>query len=259
MLRFPTQKDVRLQRAPLTEVICQVRFPPILRIAKEEPVDFQEQVRREFPQLEVGHGILVRMSSEGISPPSPEPRSPVFRFKSRDGNATVSLAPGFYALSTTAYTHWDDFVKPLQLVSEAVRAAYELPYATRIGLRYINHLTLENTGVDSTTDLWNVLRPELTVLLRVDCWDEPLEMLNQLLLAGEEDERLTLRAGLKRGEENKPLFLLDFDCYVEGNMELEKLLPLCERFHDVIYGAFRWCVREDKLRVFKPIPEGEET
>jgi uncharacterized protein (TIGR04255 family) len=45
MLYFPEVDDIRLQRVPLTEVIGQVRFPPILRIANENPVEFQEKIR----------------------------------------------------------------------------------------------------------------------------------------------------------------------------------------------------------------------
>lgn len=259
MFQFPPQEDIRLRKAPLTEVICQVRFPPILRITEERPIAFQERVRKQFPQLEVGHKIVVRMPpAQEVSPPSAQSEAPSFRFKSRDGHTTVTLTPEFYALSTKAYTHWSDFLEYLLLVNEAACAVYELPYATRIGLRYINRLSFENTGSDSVADLWNILRLELTVLLKADCWDDPLEMLNQLLLAGEDDERLILRTGFKREEENQPFFLLDFDCFVEGDTTLDKLLSLCERFHDVIYRAFRWCIREDQLSVFEPVLVVEE-
>jgi uncharacterized protein (TIGR04255 family) len=258
MLRFPVQKDVRLLKSPLNEVICQVRYPPVLRIAEEKPIGFQERLRGQFPELRVEHGIVVHVPSQEISPPSPESGPSIFRFLSRDGDTVVSLAAGFYALSTKAYTHWPDFLRSIQMVNEAACAEYALPYATRIGLRYINHLTLENTGTHNLAELYDILRPELTVLLRADCWDEPLEMLNQLLLTGEDGENLTLRTGLKR-EEDEPFFLLDFDCYVEGKTDLEQLARLCSHFHDVIYGAFRWCIREDRLNVFEPILANEET
>lgn len=256
MLRFPQQEDVRLQRAPLEEVICQVRFPPVLRIASEQPSAFQEWVRERFPQLEVEQGMVMRMEPLGTSPPSAKPEPRIFRFKSPDGHTVVSLALNFYALSTTFYTHWRDFLELLQLVNQAACEVYDLPYAARVGLRYINHLTLENTGASSVAELWEILRPELTVLLRGDCWDEPLEMLSNLALAAGEDERLTLRTGFKSGEET--VFLLDFDYYSEGNIPLENLTTLCQRYHDVIYNAFRWCIREEKVSVFAPIPVDEE-
>jgi len=30
-----------------------------------------------------------------------------------------------------------------------------------------------------------------------------------------------------------------------------------DAFHSRVYDAFRWCIRESKLRVFKPRAEGE--
>ena len=256
MIYFPQREDVRLERAPLAEVICQVRFPPILRIASEQPVAFQEWVREQFPQLEVEQGMVVRMAPLETTLPSAKPEPRIFRFQSSDGNTTVSLALNFYALSTTSYTHWRDFLELLQLVNQAACEVYDLPYAVRVGLRYINHLTLENTGANSVAELWEILRPELTVLLRGDCWCEPLEMWNQLLLAGGGNEQLTLRSGFRGGE--KPVFLLDFDYYAKGNIALENLSVLCQRYHDVIYNAFHWCIREEKLAVFAPIPTNEE-
>jgi len=256
MLRFPQREDVRLQRAPLAEVICQVRFPPILRIASEQPAAFQERVRERFPQLAVEQGVVVHMEPLGTMPPSAKPEPRIFRFKSPDGNTGVSLQLNFYALSTISYTHWRDFLELLRLVNQAACEVYDIPYAVRVGLRYINHLTLENTGANNVAELWEILRPELTMLLRGDCWDEPLEMLNNLLLAGGENERLTLRSGFRSGE--KPVFLLDFDHFSEGNIALEDLLTLCQRYHDVIYNAFRWCIQEEKLAVFAPIPVDEE-
>ncbi len=256
MLCFPQQDDVRLQRAPLAEVICQVRFSPILRIANEQPSAFQERIRKRFPQLEIEQGVAIQMIPLGIEPPSPESLPRILRFASLNGHTVVSLALNFYALSTTAYTHWADFLDHLLFVNQAVREVYDIPFATRVGLRYINHLTLENTSTRNLEELLDILRPELTVLLTVDCWDKPVEMVNQLLLSGEGEERLALRSGYKRDQE--PGLTLDFDYFVEGQIPLDRLADLGPRYHDMIYSAFRWCIQEDKLDVFSPVPVTEE-
>ena len=256
MLCFPQQEDIRLQRAPLAEVICQVRFPPVLRIANEQPIAFQERIRKHFPQLSIEHGLSVRWAAQEGEPPSAKPEPRTFRFKSADGKTVTALALDFFALSTVSYTHWEDFLELLQLVNGAAHEVYDLPYAVRVGLRYINQLTFDNTGSTSVAELWDVLRPELTELLTSDCWDVPVEMISHLLLAGDKDEQLTLRSGFRSGTE--PIFLLDFDYYVEGSVPLADVPVLCERFHDVIHDAFRWCIREDKVAVFGPIPVSEE-
>ena len=40
----------RYTKCPLTEVVCQLRFPVILSIDKDLPVSFQELIRRQYPE-----------------------------------------------------------------------------------------------------------------------------------------------------------------------------------------------------------------
>ena len=46
---FPESKRVFYGKTPLEEVVCQLRFPPILRIDAEPPATFQDRVRTTFP------------------------------------------------------------------------------------------------------------------------------------------------------------------------------------------------------------------
>ena len=39
------------RRSPLIEVICQLRFPAILRIDAQAPAQFQEAIRGDYPQF----------------------------------------------------------------------------------------------------------------------------------------------------------------------------------------------------------------
>jgi len=204
----------------------------------------------------MGYGVEIRLAQPEEESPSAKSLSRICRFRSRDGATIVSLGIDFYALSTRAYSHWGDFSDLLGFVSHAATTVYDLPYSTRIGLRYVNRLSLDNTRLTSVPEMLNVLRPELTSLLRVDCWDEPLEMLSRLLLSGQDGEKLTLRSGFQ-GEDQT--FLLDFDYYVEQETPLDQVLTLAKRYHEVIYHAFRWCIREGQLTVFDPVVIEKET
>ena len=46
---FSTEKRCRYGAHQLAEVICQLRFPEILTIGANVPVDFQEAIREDFP------------------------------------------------------------------------------------------------------------------------------------------------------------------------------------------------------------------
>ncbi len=250
-LPFPHQDDVPLERAPVAEVVCQVRFPPILRIAREEPSDFQEKVRGRFPELEIEQSLRVRLPngvSEGLQA---EAQPKIYRFHAADKQATVSLGVNFYSLSTTRYTHWLDFLNDLMLAHTAAQAVYQPAYATRIGLRYIDRFTLANTGYATVDDIRSLFRPELVSPIAGELWGSTDNYLSQHLLHDEDEAWLALRFGY-RVEEAKPGFILDFDYYQEGQLALDDLATRCDRYHAAIYNAFRWCLLPEALQVFKP-------
>jgi uncharacterized protein (TIGR04255 family) len=263
-LAFPHQDDdIRLKRSPLAEVVCQVRFPPILSIPERTPVAFQDRIRKRFPEYEVEEGIMFRVdvASGGLSVPAIPQQSATrtYKFSSRKRATVATLAIDFFALSTSRYIVWEEFANDLRLLTDAARGIYDPSHATRIGLRYINHLVPANLGLESVGAVIDLLQPELTTLFRTSVWDEPSEASVQLVLNDEEvGGRLGFRMG-KRIDNLQPSLLLDFD-YFEENEEglpLEELVERCDRYHRVIYNAFRWSIAADGLDVFEPVPKLE--
>lgn len=255
-LNFPDVDDIHLNNAPLREVICQVRFPTILRIAHVEPVEFQERIRPRFPVLEVEQAVVVE--TEGGGERGRVIVRPVHRFYDQDRTYMATLNVDSYALSTRDYTHWPSFSDTLAYVAEGFQAVYEVPYATRIGLRYVNMLGTASTGLESFENVLNLLRGELTVMLRTDVILSPKLAMQQIRATTDEDQ-LTFRYGLiYEGTPAEPQFVLDFDHYIEGEVDLDDLLSRCDRYHRLVYNAFRWCIAGDKLHVFQPEITTEE-
>jgi len=258
-LNFPHKDDVHLDNSPLIEVVCQVRFPPILRIADEEPSEFQEFIRKQFPELKLERAFDFRLPGPGAGGKATvtETETRIYRFYTADEQTTISLTTNFYALATTSYDNWENFAQYLSLVHEAVQSIYSPTYATRIGLRYINRLTLENTNSKTIDDILNLLRPELTAQLRSEAWVDPIEMLSRLVLV---DDKAKLTLGTRyEHKQGNPYFLLDFDYFEEGKLDLINLLERCRRYNIVIYDAFRWCIKDDELQLFNPKPEESVT
>jgi len=248
-INFPHKQEVRLQNPPLTEVVCQVRFPAILRILKEDPSDFQELIRSRFPEWEVEQGFMFRFpGSRSAEKPAVEKETKIHRFKTPDKENLISLAADFFALSTKNYTHWHDFVSDLSLAQETVSKVYKPAYATRIGLRYINRFSLKNTKAENFDQVLDLFNPDLTILLRNKAWTEPSEWLSQLVLS-DNGAKLTLRSGY--GKENgEDFFLLDFDYFEEDKLSLDNLIKHVNQYHDVIYSAFRWSMKDESLALF---------
>lgn len=262
-LAFPHQSDdLRLQRSPLAEVVCQVRFPPILSIPEKAPAALQDRIRKRFPHYEVEDTVLFRLdTSSGFPVPSSQQQavSRIYKFLSRKRADTATLAIDFFALSTSKYIVWEDFASDLKLLSDAIQDIYDPSHATRIGLRYINHLDPVELGLDSVREVIDLLQPELKALFQTPVWDDPSEAAVQLVLDDTEGGgRLGFRMG-KRSEDAREMFILDFDYFEEDQegLPLENLIERCDRYHKVIYDAFRWSIAEGRLEIFEPVAKKE--
>ncbi len=252
-LRFPVVKDVPLSRSPLTEVICQVRFPTFLSIGGRGLMQFQEAIRLRFPEFVEPPPIEIKLNAGGSQQSLvSETVGQVFQFRTADASALTSLSTDAYAYSTEKYSVWNDFANDLTLIHYAATSAYKLPYAKRIGLRYVNQIAGREYGIDTLKELSTLLRPELVGLVETDAWSEPEELVTQTLFHDLDDGRMVMRLGLRSDAVQGPLILLDYDYYVEGQQPLDNLIERCETFHDVIYRAFRWSVRDKALKYFKP-------
>ena len=251
-LNFVKKEEIPLRKAPLHEVICQIKFSPILRIAKELPIDFQEAVRNRFPELQIEQGVLLQFPlAVGEDRPRMEASPKVYHFLSPEGKSNVALAADFVAFKTQSYTHWNEFTRDLYLVEEAVRKIFAPAYATRIGLRFINKFTRKNTGCKTFQQIFDLFREEITCLIQADAWQEPDEMISQMVLA-DKKAKLALRSAYGK-EQNEHFFILDFDYYEEGQLKLDDLRIRVNRYHSRIYEAFRWCLKDDSLARFEPM------
>lgn len=248
-IQFPAVEEVPLATPPLDEVVCQVRFPSILRIAQEEPAEFQELIRKRFPGFEKQHSFQLKLALPGNPAASTAELQPIiFTFTNAGEQTQAVLSPGFYAVSAKKYSGWRAFLKDLQVVHSAVVDTYEPAYATRVGLRYINRLTLENTETTTREGLFDLTRAELTATLRGQIWESVEGMLGIVNFA-DPPAQLNLRYGLEV-DESVPSFLLDFDYFEEGQIDLSEVLGRCGQYHETIYHAFRWMVKDEALGRF---------
>jgi uncharacterized protein (TIGR04255 family) len=99
---FPETPRIIYKRNPLKKVICQLRFPPILRI-ETSPADFQDRVRNEFPEfVQTSDVFTVRPSPLGSQFPmemtdhiSNLTKSINYEFSSDDGTWKANLKRNF--------------------------------------------------------------------------------------------------------------------------------------------------------------------
>lgn len=85
-------------------------------------------------------------------------------------------------------------------------------------------------------------------MLRGSVWDSASEMIGVVNFA-DPPAQMNLRFGYEVNE-SVPTFLLDFDYFEEGTIDLAEVMARCNQYHEIIYRAFRWVVRDDTLTHF---------
>jgi uncharacterized protein (TIGR04255 family) len=160
---FPEAARVVYKKNALDRVICQLRFPPILRIESEPPTSFQEAIRSSFPMYaeRTGFRIDLELSSKQQpligTIPSPPMLSPnkIYEFFTEDETWKISLTRTFLSITTTNYKRWSDFKEHLKGPYDALIKTYSPAFFTRVGLRYVDVFNRSVLGLERTN--WNEL------------------------------------------------------------------------------------------------------
>lgn len=256
-------RDRYLYRKPqLVEVICQLRFPTILSISAREPADFQEAIRREFPQYKrlqeqpqprvVGAPGSLRVEEAE--------RVTNYQFLSADGKWKVNLTNNFVALATPAYTKWEDFAAKLDLVLAQFIPIYQPAYFERVGLRFINVISRKALDLEGVP-FRELIQPGFLGLLGEDDVRE-----ENFSRAGQDVELrvsggclVKLHAGpglLQRGsvKDNEVKFILDNDIFMTGKLPVNQCAPALQTVHLQADRLFSGAITQRLHDAMEPLP-----
>ena len=259
---FPVVPRVVYQKNPLFEVVCQLRFPPILRIETELPAAFQEQVRSAFPMY-VGGGAqapnfkgldlpkeVADLLRSGFPAVMEQPQT----FVSQDELWKATLNKEFVALTTPKYERWEQFAEHLTMLLDALEKVYEPAFYTRIGLRYRNRINPKILNLSDKS--WtNLLRPELVGELGVSELVGSIDQVSRkaLIRLARPGTKVQVRHGLERmeGEVN---YLIDNDFHTNERTKRTDAFGILEYFHREAHNLFRWSVSEQLHAAMGPEP-----
>lgn len=140
------------QKNQLAEVICQLRFPEILSLQANLPVDFQEAIRDEYPRYSSRKETPAPKLTGTPGNLNLEKQEPItnYQFASADGVWRVNLTSRFISLSCSKYTYWEDFAARLDKPLAAFIKIYHPAYFERVGLRYLNFISRNELGLEGT-------------------------------------------------------------------------------------------------------------
>lgn len=241
---FPPTPRVLYAKNPLEEVVCQLRFPPILRIDAETPVAFQEAVRDIFP-------LYQRVGSRAVMPLGLPPdllqmlggaAGAVHEFASADQIWKLSLARDFIALTTRSYREWSEFKSKLQGPLDALCSNYQPAFFVRIGLRYRDKVDREAFGLEGTA--WReLLRAEaLGELGDPNIGSQIQHVLRELIVRlPDEAGQVRIVHGLQT-ESSKSTYVIDADFFTDAQTETKGVSDVLNAFNRRAGHLFRWYI-----------------
>lgn len=259
---FPEVKRVIYNKNPLDRVICQLRFPPILRIDTEIPSIFQERVRADYPNLSETSGVTVEPSSGMQKVPPEEVKQLVvqslgirnYAFSSEDEQWTINLTRNFLALSTTRYVRWEEFRARLRGALEAFVDVYSPVYFSRIGLRYIDVIVRSRLGLNNTS--WNeLIQPHLLGILALPDMGGNVQRFESAYDIRLHDGKSVVRVAARTVDKidtQESCFMIDSDFFKTQKLNRNEVFDGLNYLNTRASRLIRWCITERLHQAMEP-------
>lgn len=257
---LPDTNRVIYSKNPLNSVICQLKFPSILKIGSSDPIDFQEEIRNEFPIYEknLEYSVESNLPIEVIAQLPQDTANAIpyktvtrinYKFTSADKNWVINLANDFLALSVKRYDRWDNFREHFLTPLTALWKIYKPTFFSRIGLRYVNAIDRSVLGLSASS--WKELIEPfiLGMLSSTDIENDSLKnsmSIDEVRLTSEISARVL--HGLGRINNSKEIiYLIDNDIFSEKQIKDSKdAVETLNALNSYGRKLFRWCIT-DKL------------
>jgi uncharacterized protein (TIGR04255 family) len=259
---FPHSQRVIYAHNPLDQVVCQLRFPPILKIDVGLPAEFQERVRSEFPSFSEQSEWSMPIPADPNNPIPPEILRQMvqvagnrnFQFVSADAGWKLNLTHSFLALTADNYRRWERFREFLDLAISAFAEVYQPASFSRIGLRYIN--TIRRTTLGLTDIPWSsLLRPELLGSLAAAGLVPHVQHFESahdfLLENGRGHVRCVARTVVHK-ESGEQCFQIDSDFSDTGRIAPAEVYGLLDYFNQRAGRLLRWAITERLHKAMEP-------
>ena len=244
----------------LGEVICQLRFPEILAIGANLPVEFQDAIRDEFPvyssrkespapKLAGAPGNLTLQKQEQVTN---------YQFASADGVWRVNLTSSFISLACNRYSSWEAFAAKLDKPLAAFIQTYRPAFFERVGLRYLNFISRSALGLEGTP-FKELLQPQYLGLLADEEVPEGATTRNavdaELAIRGGCRVKLHAGPGLvkRNGQADKEIkFIFDQDLFMPGNVAPNLSAPALQTLHAQAWALFRDAITDELHDAMEP-------
>lgn len=244
---FPETDRTLYSRNPLIEVVCQVRFPTILKIEAHPPADLQEAVRSAFPLLErTTNPSTSQVPQELLKAIGAAQSGAGYIFRTADEAVSATLFSDSLTISTEHYERWEDFWGLASQCFTSLVQVYQPSFFNRLGLRYRN--VVRRSSIDLNADRWSdLLNPYILGELAQGGWEQSAAEARRVIRckSAVDGDSVLLQHGFVEIEgANEQCYLVDFDFYHDTRVEVGDIDPIFIRFNRRSGRAFRWTITE---------------
>jgi uncharacterized protein (TIGR04255 family) len=245
---------------PLEFVICQLRFPPILKIEAELPSSFQEAVRARFPLFSDARqsagfsaGLPPELSNLlGAMLPTPVPRT--YEFTSSDQMWQITLTRESLALTCRKYKRWEEFRNTLAIPFDALLQHYAPAFFSRIGLRYRDMICRSELGLTGVS--WSeLLRADLAGEFHSPVASNIKLAAHQLILGLSGGKaQVLIQHGITPRADQEICYYIDNDFSTELRRDTDHAMEALDYFSKQSWRLFRWCIADRLHNAMGPLP-----
>ena len=257
-MQFDCKFSAPYNKKTLQSVSFELRFSPILQIAKDSPAEFQNGIINAFPlmseQMQRQHTLNLCLSSSENAPILPSNNvvssEKLWIFQSGDNTKSIILTKKSLTIATDNYRNWVEFKQDIQRAFDSLVTSYKGVVFTRMGLRYINVFSKKRLGIQEKTSWKSFIEPSFLGLLSSKAWKsiENYQNTQDLKLELYNAKARVMTTTATAPDDNKCLSLMfDTDLYINETLEIKNIEEQMDFLHNQSRGIFEFAIKE-KLR-----------
>ncbi len=260
-MKLPDYERVIYEYNPLIEVIAQIRFPTILKITRQEPVDFQDSVRFEYPIFEASRNLQIPVELSNLLTQfnSNIASDLTYQFKSEDLSWQLSVDKNSITLVTNKYERYEKFIERFKYAVEIFERIYNPSFYSRMGLRYRDLIIRSKLNIINKT--WIELIPKhIAYELYIPELEDSITNFVKNLQLQTEFGQVNFNHGLVQVRDiekgiDEAAYLLDADFFTEEKIERgENVWNIFAKSNRTARNLFRWSITEELYRAMRPQP-----
>lgn len=252
----------------IVEMLCQVRFPTILRINNESDEllsKFQDKIKERFINYKLLNENIVNVDMKGIENNIESVTPQILRnnvknhmFYSENEEMKLNLTSNFISVTISKYDCWENFKAIFEKVIKAFCEIYNIDNFNRIGIRYVNAFSKEELKIDENEG-WNKYLNDSIVGLSSEYNVKVYSTNIEIPFADNVKMRIIAGLGVKNRINNSkatPVFIIDKDTYELGSFSENQIKQKLDNLHVHNSEIFEILIK-DELRKKMGVIEDE--